>query len=138
MKYFKRANITKNYNGSLKFDHNNNKAYSYDWYEIARIESAEYAILNTYRYSSTTCKHVHQMRSFIINELGISNIVEIEAPKGLQSIDSLIEHYNRLIKDLESQIAKKGTRKTKNIERQAEIRRLGLDLDVAKKLLKVV
>lgn len=135
MKYFKRSNITKNYNGSLKFDHNNNKAYSYDWYELARVESREYAILNTYKYSNTTAKHVSKMRSFIINTLQINNILEFEAPGGLQDLISLETHYLDKIKALEAQIAKKGTRKAKNEERCSMIIQLKRDLDVARKML---
>lgn len=135
MKYYKTLNITKNHNGSLKYDHNTNKAYSYDWYELAHVHE-DYAVLNTYNYSTTTIQHYHKIRSFIKDELGIHNVIEVEAPKGLQSLDGVEQHYQLMIRELECLIAKKGTRKAKNIERAELIRQHKITLNVAAKLLK--
>jgi len=135
MKYFKTLGVTKNYNGSLLYNHETKKAYSYEWYEIARVMSEEFAIVNTYTYSNTTAKHVGQISGFIRNELGISNIVKLQAPRGLQSLDSILDHYETLIKNLEAKIAKPRTHKAKNLERKNQIRQHQLAMDVAKNLL---
>lgn len=48
-------------------------------------------ILNTYPYSRTTCGHIEVMRKLLI-QLGYTNIVELEAPTGIEYMSTTVTH----------------------------------------------
>jgi len=70
--------------GNLAFDPSSMVATSYRWYNIAQLIKGK-LVLNTYRYSSSTGKHISQLRS-LFSQLGLKYLV-LEAPKGLQNLD---------------------------------------------------
>jgi hypothetical protein len=121
MRYYKRSREYKNSTGTLIYDPLTGVATSYAWY-VLTTRCRNYPtqiILNTYRYSNTTAKHVSAMRE-LLNECGIKPI-EIEAPNGLQDKDAAIAHYNTLINILTYAINRPRSHKAKNAERAKQI-----------------
>lgn len=95
-------------------------ATSYEWYTLAKQLNNGTMLLNIYNYSSTTVRHYYKMRKQLTS-LGL-DIVEIEAPKGLQDLTSAVNLYKRYIADLESAITKKGSRSSTNAVRSELIK----------------
>lgn len=116
MKFFPKLNKYKGSN--LEYDCDKEMAFSYEWYVLAKRFNG-IMVLNKYSYSPTTVRHYYKIRE-LFESLGI-DYMSIEAPKGLQSIETAIEHYESRISSLHAQIAKKGTRKSTNEDRFAEI-----------------
>src|ERR1035437_515756 len=87
IKYFTRLNMFKTNN--LKFNPMTMTAHSYEWYEIAKIINGK-LVLNTYRYSISTCKHIGKLRS-LFRQLELK-YTSIDAPQGLQNLDSAFKH----------------------------------------------
>lgn len=83
MKYFKRAGIYKASN--LDFNPETGLGHSYDWYEITKVIKGQ-LVLNTFNYSATTIKH-HNKLWKLLKQLGLE-FITVEAPRGLQSLDS--------------------------------------------------
>lgn len=134
MKYFKRANIYKNSSGSNTFNPETFRAYSYSWWRY--VEDFDgILVFNTYRISNTTAKHQSDMRSLLI-DLGydLDKFWFIEAPRGLQDLNSAKEYYQLKIRRLETEIAKPRTHKTKNKERLGEINGCKAAISMIKKL----
>lgn len=117
MKYYSRAGIYKASN--LKFDPSQMKAFSYDWYELfSSIGNTN--VINNYRYSVSTIKHRYKIER-LLRDLGIEIHTAIEAPRGLQDLDSSITLYNKRIADLYAAAEKKGSKQKKNEERMAAV-----------------
>lgn len=136
MKYNSKSGIYKASN--LTFDPSQMKSYSYDWYELfSRI--GQLNVMNDYNYSSTTVKHKYKLRE-LLRQLGIDIHASIEAPKGLQDLDSSIALYNKRITDLYAAMEKKGSKQKKNEERMAavvELRKKIKQVENLKKMQKV-
>jgi len=100
MKYYPKL---KQYKASnLVFDCEKEIAYSYEWYQLAkRINGI--MVVNCYNYSPTTIRHMYKIYR-LFDELNIEYIT-IEAPKGLQNIERMKEHYSKLINEIESKLA---------------------------------
>ena len=129
MKYFKRANVTKNSTGSLYWDHNIDKAYSYSWYVIYNGDVNGFKVINTYNYSSTTVKHISSMW----DQVGYSSgVIPIEAPNGLQDLQGAIDLLESRNKELAHLMAKPRTHKAKNEERADNIRLNNLKIEFIK------
>lgn len=126
MKYYPRLNLYKAAN--LTFNPDTGNGTSYNWYLITKF-FGNTLVLNSYRYSVTTAKHVCKLRSLFI-ELGLK-FIEIEAPRGLQDLESSVRLYTSEIETLEEEIANKRSRPEKNEERKRSIVEL-------RKLLKTV
>lgn len=118
MKFYSRLNKYKASN--VELDLNKFEARSYDWWVFVKRINGK-LVFNTYTYSYTTRRHQWKVRHLIERDLGLNIDIEIEAPKGLQSIESAIDYYEGLITNLQSKIDTKGSKKMKNIERIAEI-----------------
>lgn len=117
----KRANIYKASN--VTFNPENFQAYSYDWWRFTDYINGR-IVFNTYTYSSSTIKHQSKVRS-LLSDLGITGVFKIECPAGLQAPDrdeSIREHYQGLIQELEELIAKPRTQAKKNEERRKQIK----------------
>lgn len=98
------------------------EAYSYNWWRfVERI--GPYLVFNTYNYSATTNKHQWSLKSLLC-ALDLTIDFKIEAPDGLQSLESATRHYQREIEKLEAAIAVKGSHKAKNEQRRAQITKL--------------
>lgn len=96
------------------------EARSYDWWVFAKFINGK-LVFNNYGYSNTTRRHQSKVLNLIVNKLLVKIDYFIEAPKGLQRLESAIDHYEREIKGLTELINKKGTRKSKNAERAEKI-----------------
>ena len=135
MKYFKRANIYKNHNGSNRFNPEKFEAVSYDWWIYVKDFNG-IKVFNTYNYSPTTNRHQSNMRG-LLEDLGerVQDFWQLECPRGLQDLQSGVEHYNGLIKGLKAEISKPRTHKAKNEERRAMISQYETKLEMLAKLI---
>lgn len=97
MKFFKKRNSYENSSKTLKLNINDLYGTSYGWYSIVKTVN-DVTYLNTYPYSITTSKHIKQVRS-LLERLNIP-FVEIQAPRGLDDIDSMKEFYKTKIESL--------------------------------------
>ena len=119
MKYFKRLNVYKNSTGSNKVDLSNRYAISYDWWEYLKIING-ILVFNSFYYSPSTSKHQSDCLR-LLREHGLEPALRIESPKGLQNLNSAIEHYECMIRELQQQIDKPRSRQAKNQDRQLKI-----------------
>jgi hypothetical protein len=92
---------------NLVIDANTMQGWSYDWYTILHYFDKT-LVLNTYRYSHSTIKHVYKIMS-LLDTLGLKYEC-LEAPQGLQDLHSSV-FYN--IKELAKFIVKQKYSKTK-------------------------
>lgn len=132
MKYLKTKNIYQASN--VYFDANTCQAYSYSWWRFVECFDGK-IIFNNYRYSNTTIKHQDKVR-WLLRELGLAIHLEIEAPQGLQNLESAVEHYESLIADLKAAIAKPKTKAAKNADRQCQIQHCQQKIADVKALIK--
>lgn len=110
---------TKDYKGSnVLFDPNKMHATSYGWWSMVKRINGQ-VVFNDFGYSPSTRRHQSKVRS-VMSDLGITPDLVIEAPQGLQNLDSAIKLYEDKIKRLEVAIQKKGSKQAKNIERIQE------------------
>ena len=112
MKFYSRLNKYKARN--VELDLNKFEARSYDWWVFVKRINGK-VVFNNYAYSNTTRRHQGKVRSLIELNLGLNIDIEIEAPKGLQYIESSIGYYERLITKLQSKIEAKGSKKQKTL-----------------------
>lgn len=74
-----------NYKDSCGFDPETMHAHSYRWYTLVKRVKGK-VVLNSYRYSVQTSKHISKMRD-VLSKLGIK-YVELDAPRGLQDLEA--------------------------------------------------
>jgi hypothetical protein len=118
VKFYKTLGIFKASN--VSFDPAKFEARSYKWWIFVKV-IGDRVIFNSYSYSPSTSKHQSKVRS-LLDTLGIKVDVSIEAPRGLQDLDSALNHYGYQIKELREAIANPKSRKAKNTERLAQIK----------------
>lgn len=87
MKQLKRSGIYKAAN--VTFNPETKDAYSYSWWRFVAIVEGK-LIFNNFRYSNTTAKHQHKVRS-LLNALGIKVDIEMPLPRGIRFDQSLAE-----------------------------------------------
>lgn len=134
MKLNTRANIYQASN--VAFDPETETGTSYGWWIfVKRIDGK--LVFNDYFYSPTTARHQVKMRR-LLEELGIKIDLEIEAPRGIQSLGSAVDFYIAQIQKLEALISKPGTKREKNKERREQIRTYKLKLRQVVKMYKGV
>ncbi len=125
MKWFKKSGEFKgSYNPHRKFynvtfNPDTTKAYSYNWWIFVKKING-LLVFNDYSYSNTTNRHQSKVKTLLHN-LGYHIDLYIEAPDGLQSLSSAIEHYNQEIKALEQAIDKPRSNNEVNVKRMYEI-----------------
>ncbi len=129
MKYYSRLKKYKCSN--LEYDIQSEIAYSYEWYQIAKRINGT-MVLNSYSYSPSTLRHFYKIRN-LFDSLNITYIM-IEAPKGLQCLDSAKDRYEEQIKSLQKAMSKPRSHAGKNQERKAHIYNLTYELLVIKGL----
>jgi hypothetical protein len=117
LKYYTKLGIYKNSRGTLTFNPETGKGHSYGWYEIAR-KFGKYQVVNSYSYSSTTVRHIGNIR----NLLNYNSFIEIEAPKGLQDLDEAIKLYEKRIQELMLSVNNPRTNPTVNVARVKRIK----------------
>lgn len=129
LRFKKRSRVFENYKGSCGIDLINETGHSYHWWIMLKRINGK-LVFNTYRYSNQTAKHINKARQ-VLDKLGIKYI-SIEAPKGLQDIDTAVKHHVYLV--AKEMIAKKYARaKNKNYHERAIIN-LTKTLDTLKQL----
>lgn len=117
MKYYKRLNVYKASN--VEFDPNICAAWSYGWWKFVAVINGK-VVFNDYNYSNTTLRHQYKVRR-LLHDLGIEIDLVVEAPGGLQNLDSALKYEALRIQELEEQIAKPRSHRRKNEERRQEI-----------------
>lgn len=110
------------------------QAYSYSWWKFVD-KRGPLVVFNDFGYSNTTRRHQYKVRR-LLNQLGIQIHATIEAPNGLQSLDSAIHLYERRIETLKAEIAKPRSRKAKNVERMQAIKEMQAKIKQVKALMK--
>lgn len=136
MKYMKRAEIYKASN--VTFNPQSKRAYSYSWWRFVDVINGS-VVFNSYRYSPSTGKHQSKVRS-LMAQLNIEIDHFVECPKGLQNCywaESSLDLYLHRILELEAAMAKKGSRKAKNREREEQIARLRARMSLVSNLGKI-
>ena len=78
MKFYPRLKIWKNATGTATFD--GKEGYSFNWYCIALVLPDGREIVNRNTYSSTTAKHIGEVRSLFDHEC-----LSLTAPRGLKN-----------------------------------------------------
>ncbi len=128
LKYYTKLKVWKgNYNPhkrihNVVFNPMDTTAYSYGWWRfLERINGK--LVFNSYSYSNSTNRHQSKVLN-LLSHLGLNIDLYIEAPNGLQSLSSAIEHYNHEIKALEQAIDKPRSNNEKNVARMFEIEAL--------------
>lgn len=120
LKYFTKLKVWKASN--VSYDPHRELALSYGWWiMVKRINGL--LVFNDYAYSTSTRAHQRKVRK-LLDEMGVTIDLFIQAPKGLQDLDSAEEFYNNRIVDLQNEIAKPRANKLKNEERYASIVKL--------------
>lgn len=118
---------------NVVFNEADETAYSYGWWRfVERIGGL--LVFNSYRYSPSTARHQSKVRSFFRYA---DFDLEIEAPKGLQDLDSAVRHYERRIEALKEEIARPGTKAAKNLERRRAIASTRGKIEVVRMLIKL-
>lgn len=87
-KYRPRLKVYADDKKKLVFDPEAMHATSYSWY-VLFTRMNDHNVLNTYRYSVTTQKHVGEMRD-LLKRLNVP-FLEVMAPQGLQALDGETE-----------------------------------------------
>jgi hypothetical protein len=109
------------------------EAHSYGWWKfVTRINGL--VVFNGYNYSNSTVKHQYKVRR-LLDTLGVRVDLEIEAPKGLQDLDSAISLYEQRIQALKAEINTPRTQAKKNAERRDAIRVCEEKIDAIRRLL---
>lgn len=105
---------------NVSLDPDTLQSWSYGWW-VASRRFGNVLVVNSYRYSPSTGQHLSKIRQWMY--LNAIDFVEFDAPRGLQDLDQAIRCYEISIEMLETAIAKPGTRKAKNEERRALIKK---------------
>jgi hypothetical protein len=125
VEYRPRLKIFKDRN--VDFDPVSQLGHSYHWYLITKSIKGK-LVLNSYHYSSQTTGHYYALRN-LFKDLKLK-YVTIEAPSGLQDLDSSVNHY--LYQIGKETVAMKHSRNPKPYK--ARIRSLNKELRLAKQL----
>ncbi len=132
MRYYSKLNVYKASN--VLFNPTDTTALSYGWWLFVKKIKGK-TVFNNYNYSPTTIKHQYKTRR-LLESLGIPIDATIEAPQGLQAIESAIPYYESKIAELQAQIAKPRSQLAKNIERMNTIKTYETQIKLAKQLAK--
>ena len=132
MKYYSRADLYKAAN--VTFNPKTVVAYSYAWWRFVEVID-NLVVFNSYQYSNATIKHQYKVRR-LLQQLDIPINLIIEAPQGLQDLNSSILHYFRLIQQLEDKIKAPRSHKTKNEERAVLVGQYYEKIVAVRKLIK--
>lgn len=87
---------------NVTFDKDLTEARSYQWWVFVKKIQGK-TVFNSYRYSPTTGKHQHKVRS-LMRTLGIKIDVEVQVKEGLndhRNIKALIKESDRQVKERE-------------------------------------
>lgn len=130
LKFYPRLGLFKANN--VSFDPIECVAVSYNWWLFVK-RFGKVVVFNDFSYSVTTSRHQNRV-STLMRQLGIEATLSIEAPGGLQDLDSAIRLYKNRIQELQQAIDKRFSRKAKNKERRALISDLKKKIKVVERL----
>lgn len=130
MRFVKRDKSFKSSN--CEFNYEATQAYSYGWWRFVDVINGK-IVFNSYNYSPSTCKHQSKVRR-LLSDLGLKVDYNIEAPKGLQDLESAIKHYEIMIKKLIGEIQNPRSRKATNERRASQIESYKKTIEVIKEL----
>lgn len=119
MRYVERDNT---FVGShVTFNLTTGKAWSYEWYELARYEHGK-TYINSHNYSISTCKHRHKIiKLFAL--LGVDAYGPwVVAPKGLNNPAEAVKYHKARIIELQKLFTKPRVRKITKIKAQKWIK----------------
>lgn len=123
MRYLKTTNTYKASNFSMNMD--TMEAYSYGWWLFTARDRKGRIIFNNTYYSNSTCKHQNKALKLLDYKV---NLTLSHTRKSLVNLeDALIDEIKGIENQMEIltvQIHKKGSRKSKNLERLAQIEKL--------------
>lgn len=119
MKYYKRLKLYKTSN--CVFNPETMHATSYKWYDLLKMINGK-VVLNTYRYSVSTGKHIRDVRGMLY-KLNIP-YETIEAPRGLQNLEVAKTYYKNMIDERAAKILAPRTRQTTKNRLNEEINAL--------------
>lgn len=131
MKYFPRLGLYKASN--VTFNPRNLEAYSYSWWQFVKIID-DVLVFNSYTYSNTTTRHQWKVRH-VLRELGYTEWLEIESPRGLQDLSSAVRHYEQLIQSAHEYLAKPRIRETSKFRLLGQIDHYEAQLDRVRMLM---
>ncbi len=131
MKYYKTLKCYKASN--FYFSPETMHATSYSWYDLVKKINGM-NVLNTYVYSSSTSKHINKVRR-LASELGIKFDLELNAPRGLQSLDRSLEYYSSEIRGAKEYLLKPRIRQTTKDKLEQKIKVLNTKLAQVKMLM---
>ena len=117
MKYYKRLKVYKANN--VYFNPETIEAESYGWWEFLKVIGGK-VVFNDYRYSVTTTKHQSKVKG-LLRGLDIKVDLYVQAPEGLQSLQSAITYIDYQIEKLQAEIDKPRSHRAKNDKRETEI-----------------
>lgn len=131
IKYYKTLGVFKSSN--VQFDPIEVFATSYSWWIMVKRINGK-TVFNDYSYSVSTRKHQNKVRR-TMSLLGLKIDLFIEAPQGLQSLDSALHYYESRIETLTDAINKPRTRKSTNEARQKLINHYKIEIEKVKGLI---
>lgn len=103
LKYFKRSDSYQNSTGTLRIN-KDKVAYSYVWYKLGMLLSDGTYLINNFNYSSTTIKHYYKLVRHVRDKVS-TNIVFIEAPKGLNNLNQALEYNHNKFMRIKTELA---------------------------------
>lgn len=113
LKFHKKLGVYKNSTGSFEYNPSTQEAFSYEWWQLLRNMDGV-LVLNTFRYSNSTAKHISNLEDL----LGYEGYISVPFAYNLQyaSKEELLKTYESRIVELQYQINKPRTRKKKILE----------------------
>lgn len=132
LKFYKKLGVFKASN--VSFDPATIQAHSYRWWKFVAVIGNK-VVFNSYKYSPSTSRHQNKVRN-LLSQLGVTVDVTIQAPKGLDNLESAINGYQYAIAAIETAIANPKSRKGKNAERVQTIASLAEKIKVVQGLIR--
>lgn len=117
MKYQTRAGLYKASN--VTFNPSTNEAFSYDWWKFVKT-IGQLTVFNSYPYSVSTRRHQYKVKR-LLQELGIQIHADIEAPLGLDRLDTALGHYQSRLSSLKGAMIKPRIRQATKDKIEADI-----------------
>jgi len=135
MKYKPRKGLVSNATGTYTYNPLTHEGKSYNWWVVCKVIEG-LPIFNNAFYSITTRGHQSQLMSLFSRYYAPNEIIEIEAPRGLQEIEKSIEIVLLLLAELNrlEGMQEKGRKRSRAYQyRQRRIDRIKQDIERIKK-----
>ena len=124
LKYMKKAEFYKNYNGNNIVNLQDLTAFSYQWWQyLAKLDNG-LLVMNNSTYSNSTTKHQRQCLNLLINNNIEPDVIIEHSTSSLENLEGIIRDLKDKVTELLSTMRKPKTRKSTNATRRAQV--LGL------------